>query len=174
MPISGNASVAPGSELTIVAESYEPHEWVSTTETTVQQNGNWYATMDFNQAKAGQRFRLTVTQGTRTLTTLDGIVSEAQQSPTTTTRKPTETDTPQPRTPITGDQPPDTPRTQSTDTPSQSPPSTDTPANGESMFSYLLPNPPALSGTIGLIALFIMSLIILGIIGVTGVTFLRR
>lgn len=178
VPISGTATVAPGSQIRIVAVSHDPHEWISTTQTTVQSNGDWHATLDFNQAKAGQRFQLSVTQGNRTLTAHEGIVSKSQTPPTTTVQDPRITDTTQPGTPISSNQSPSTPSPQSTPSQSTQPSSPSQPtgfvATGWNAIGQLLPNPPALSGVIGLITLLLTALGLLGVLGSTALAILRR
>lgn len=181
VPISGDTLVAPGSRLTITATHNAPHEWETTGTAIVQPDGTWHTPIDYSQARAGQTFTLTVKQGARTLTTTDGVIVESttpQQtpSPTIPTTPTTPTGTTQPSTTA----PPDTPTT--TQPPDTSTPTTPAPPvtptqpsqDSPSIFTALLPNPPALSGTLGLITLLTLGLGIIGIIGYAGLIILRR
>lgn len=182
VPISGETLVAPGSRLTITATHDVAHEWETTGTAIVQPDGTWHTTIDYSQAGVGQTFTLTVQQKARTLTTTEGVIVESttsQQTPGPTPTTPT-TPTGTTQTPITSPpetptatQPPDT-STPATSTPTGPATPTEPPQEPTSIFNALLPNLPALTGTLGLIALLTLGLGTLSITGFAALTFLRR
>ncbi|WP_416840209.1 BGTF surface domain-containing protein [Haloferax sp. DFSO52] len=86
--VSGTATVAPGTELTIRVKSTGDTQprFLKTKPTSVQADGTFSSTFDFSEQKAGDEFEVTVSvdSGTADDITADGTVGDAQAEETTT------------------------------------------------------------------------------------------